>query len=209
MLTLKCIDEKIEKLEKEAKSLILKALHDNTTWNTVKQREEEINSQIAELRRKKLELIPYAKEFVDFVFENYLNLYNLIDLIEDSKIVQAINLFSKIPLKHRKFVLEEAYIESEAKSRPQDEDLKEKYEKWLKRVYKPLKVLTRQSKIGLTPHEKAKLLDALLEKAGIDVFTFKQLLEREYVELRISPFAEFEELSEDDKVKLWLRSLRD
>lgn len=200
---IKQIEEKIEKLEEDLKNLLFQALHGKITWKEVKTKEKEIARELRELEEEKLKKIPNAEEFAKFVDDKRLYDHFHVERISLYDVADAVELFLKIPLKYRNFVLKVTYFETEAKWTPKDPEDEELFKKWYRMVYRPLKTLTRQSKIDLTPNEKVKLLDELLKRAEIDVFTLKKLLKRGNVELTISPFTDIEKC---DKIIEWLKT---
>ena len=209
--SIKQIEEEIRRLEREAQEVLAEALHGH--YNDEEEHKQriieaekvssEITERVIELKRKKLELIRGAREFIDYVRKNDLDCTFIVkypDELED-KLVEAVKLFLNVPLKYRKFVLSESLIGLTASV---GKDMQE-YEEWLERVYKPLKKLTYSSKIDLSDREKAKLLDMLLEDTGIDAFTLKKLMtgRKGDVMLMVNTMVGVES---EDKIREWLRS---
>lgn len=123
----------------------------------------------------------------------------------EEKMVKAVKLFLRIPMVHRKFVLDKSLIGVTA-SILDNKD--QRHKEWANLVYKPLLRLTRTSKTDLTERKKAKLLDKLLEQTGIDVFTFKRLLEEDKGNVLLLVNTYVEPISEEDKIREWLKEVQ-
>lgn len=203
-MNLKEIEGRIRELERRFHS----AMHGDDP-EEVKRKLEEIHEEILALKRKKLDLIPNAREFVEFVERRALNLSFAVENVREEDVVEAVKLFLKVPLKHRKFALEMANVVQEAKYEFSDEEGRRLQRKWKKKVYRPLAILCGSSKLDLPASEKAKLLDVVLKHLNLSAVELKEVVEKDesLLALFVRQMKEGK-LEDDEKVRLWLRAMQ-
>ncbi len=156
-MKLKEVETKIKEIDLKYKKNLIKYAEGKMEREEFMKLERKLIKELVKLKEKKIELVN-AKEFVDFVEKNNLS--------KKEDALKAVKLFLKIPLRHRKFVLEYCGIERENKA------------------YKPLKILCRQKNIDLSKEEKAKLVDEICRRFGISAFTLRKNIDKIKIDLK-------------------------
>jgi len=216
---IKEIDQKIREIERKRDSIIIGSFckREGETDEDAKRRVEEAEKiadrlwdEQLKLTQKKLDLITGAREFVEFIKSTNLDSYIGIGFKEfEENAVQVVKLFLRIPKTHRNFVLKASWLDSEAKvDLFDDPEIQRRHKEWVNKFYKPLKKLCKED-IEPSTAQKAKMLDKLVEEAGIDYYTLHLLLqERNAITLEPSQYwlKKFQDIPEDEKIRFFLKS---
>ncbi len=165
-MKLKEIEAKIKEIDLKYKKNLIKYAEGKMEREEFMRLERKLIKELVKLKEKKIELVN-AKEFVEFVEKNNLS--------KKEDVLKAVKLFLKIPLKHRKFVLEYCGFDAWKKENTND---------WEKKAYKALKILCRQKNIDLSKEEKAKLVDEICRRFGISAFTLRKNIDKIKIDVR-------------------------